>query len=82
MTWLLNNVEDADTTLLGNWNTGVTSSSLKGYYGKFHMWFNKNEMDNLLSIPCLKEEGYQIEYTRDKEGVVTTPQGVVILFKI
>ena len=39
-------------------------------------------MENLLSTPFLEEEGYQIEYTRDKEGVVTTPQGVVILFKI
>ena len=61
MTWLLNNVEDADTTLLGNWNTGVTSSSLKGYYGKFHMWVNNNGIENLLYINCLKEEGYHNE---------------------
>ena len=42
MTWLLNNGEDADTTLVGNCNSGVTLSSLKGYYGKFHIWVNKN----------------------------------------
>ena len=33
ITWLLNNVDYADTTLVGNCNTGVTSPSLKGYYG-------------------------------------------------
>ena len=71
--WLLKNVEDADTTLLGNCNDEVTSSSLKGYYGKFHMWVNKNVMVTLLSIPCLKEYGYHIECARDKEWVVTTP---------
>ena len=53
VTWLLKNVEDADTTLLGKFNAGVTMSSLKGYHGKFHMWVNKNRMANLLYIPCL-----------------------------
>ena len=53
VTCLLKNVEDADTTLLGNCNAGVKFSSLKGYHGKFHMWVNKNGMENLLSIPCL-----------------------------
>ena len=55
VTWLLKHVEDVDTTLVGKCNTGVTSSSLKVYYGKLHMWVNKNGMANLLSIPCLEE---------------------------
>ena len=45
------------------------------------MWVNKNRMAKLLSITYLKEEGYQIEYSRDKEWFLTTPQGVVIPFK-
>ena len=47
VTWLLNIVEDAKNTLVGNCNAGVTSSSLKGYYGKLHMWVKKNGMANL-----------------------------------
>ena len=59
--WLLKKVEDAETTPVGKCNAGVTSSSLKGYYGKFHMWVNNNGIAELLSIPFLKEEGYHLE---------------------
>ena len=45
--WLLNNVEDANTTIVGNCNSGVTLSSLEGYYEKFYMWVKKNGMANL-----------------------------------
>ena len=79
--WLLDKVTDADTTLVGNCNTGATLSSLKGYYGKLHMWVNENGMANFLSIPCLEEEGYYIEYARDKEWVVKSPREVVIPLK-
>ena len=58
---LLNNVEDSDTNLVGKCNSGVTPSSFKGYYGKFHICANKNGMSKLLSITCLEEEGYHIE---------------------
>ena len=72
---------DADTTMLGNCNYGFTLSSLKGYNGKFHMWVNKNGMANFLSIPLLEEDRSHIKYARNMDWVVTTPQGVVILFK-
>ena len=74
-------MEDVNNTMVGNCNAGVTSSHFNGYYGKSHMWFNNNGMANLLSIPCLEEEGYHIEYASDKEWFVTTPQGVVIPLK-
>ena len=48
------NVADANTTLVGTCNAGVTFSSLKRYYGKFHMWVNNNGMANLLCNPCLE----------------------------
>ena len=45
------------------------------------MWVNKNGIANLLSIPCLEEEGYHIEYASDKERVLKITHGVVIPFK-
>ena len=50
LTWFLNNAENSDTTLVRKFNARVSSYSLKGYYGKFHMWINKNRMANFLSI--------------------------------
>ena len=69
------------TILVGTCNAGVTSSTQKVYYGKFHMWVNKNGMANLISIPCLEQEGYHIKYYSDDQWVVKTPQGVIIPFK-
>ena len=78
---MLDGVGKSGTTLVGNCNAGVTSSTQKGYYGKFHMWSNKNDMSNLLSIPYLEQEGYHIKYDSDEEWVVKTHQGVIIPFK-
>ena len=50
---MLDGVGKSGTTLVRNYNAGVTSSAQKGYYGKFHIWINKNGMANLLSIPFL-----------------------------
>ena len=38
-------------------------------------------MANLLSIPCLEADGYNILYDTKKELVVTTPKGTRIKFK-
>ena len=72
---------DEDANLLDKFNAGLTLSSLKGYYGKFHMWVNNNGMVNLLSNTCLKEEGYHIEYASDKKWFVATLQGLLIPIK-
>ena len=82
VTWLLKNLDDANKTMVGNCNAGAISPSLKGYYGKLHMWVKNNGMAKLLSIPCLEEEGYHSDYSIYKEWVVTTPQGVLIPLKI
>ena len=37
VTSMLDDVGKSGTTLMGNCNAGVTSSTQKGYYGKFHM---------------------------------------------
>ena len=78
---MLDGVGKSGTTLVGNCNAGVTSSTQKGYYSKLHTWINKNGMDTLLSIPCLEQEGYNIKYDSDDDWVVTTPQWVIIQFK-
>ena len=57
VTSMLDNVDESGTTLVGNCNTVVTSSNQKGYYDKFHMWINKNCIANLLSVPCLEQDG-------------------------
>ena len=67
VTLLLNNVEDSDTTMVGNCNAGVISSPLKGYYRKFHMWVINNGMVNVLYISCFEEEEYHNEYAYDKD---------------
>ena len=38
VTIMLDDVGKSSTTLVGNYNAGVTSSTSKGYHGKFHMW--------------------------------------------
>ena len=38
-------------------------------------------MANLLLIPCLEVDGYNISYNTKKEWVVTTPEGTRIKFK-
>ena len=51
LTSMLYNVCESGTTMVGDCNSGVTSSTQKGYCGKFHTWINKNGMANLLYIP-------------------------------
>ena len=38
VTIMLYDVDKSSTTLVGKYDTGVTSSTSKGYHGKFHMW--------------------------------------------
>ena len=45
------------------------------------MWVNEQGMANLLSIPCLEADGYNILYDMKKEWIVTTPEGTRIKFK-
>ena len=81
MTSLLQDAKEVGTTLHGNCNAGVTATKTKGYWGKFHMWVNEQGMANLLSIPCLEADGYNILYDTKKEWIVTTPKGTRIKFK-
>ena len=45
------------------------------------MWLNKHGIANLLSIPQLEKDGYKVNYSSDREWVVTTPEGKDIKFK-
>ena len=45
------------------------------------MWVHEQGMANLLSIPCLEADGYNISYDTKKEWVVTTPKGTRIKSK-
>ncbi len=45
------------------------------------MWLNCDRIANLLPIPQLEEDRYEINYNTKREWVVTTPQGKQIKFK-
>ena len=79
--WMLDNVREVNAVLKGNCNAGVTTSSVKGYYGLFDMWLNKKGIANLLSIPQLERDGYEVDYNTKRDWVVIAPTGKRIVFK-
>ena len=64
-----------------NCNAGVTSTNEKGTYGLWEFWLNSQGIANLLSIPQLERDGYEINYNTKRDWVVTTPSGELIVFK-
>ena len=79
--WILDNIHEVDTYFTGHCNTGSLTCKEKGYLGLFKMWLNHDGIANLLSIPQLEENRYQIDYNIRCDWVVTTPQGKKIKFK-
>ena len=45
--WMLSNVHTMNTVLRGNCNAGVTSTNVKGTYGLWEFWLNKQGIANL-----------------------------------
>ena len=79
--WCLDNVHEVEVYLKGHCNAGVTTCKEQGYYGVFKMWLNRSGIANLLSIPMLENDGYEVDYNTKRDWVVTTPQGKKITFK-
>ena len=79
--WMLSGVHEVGTVLHGNCNAGVSSTNTKGYYGLWSFWLNKKGIANLLSIPQLEKDGYEVDYNTKRKWVVTTPAGKKIVFK-
>ncbi len=54
----LNDVKENGVTLHGKCNTGTIFSKEKGVLlDMFSMWLVRNGIANLLSVPCLEQEG-------------------------
>ena len=62
-------------------NTGTTSTSRQGSYGRSCVWLNEQGIANLLSVPMLEEAGYIVSSHTNKDWEVTTPKGVTITFR-
>ena len=59
----------------------MTSTHEKGTYGLWEFWLNSQGIANLLSIPQLERDGYEVDYNTKRKRVVTTPSGESIVFK-
>ena len=59
----LEEVKEVGVTLYGKCNAGEVFSNEKGMLlDMFCMWLVRNGIANLLSIPCLERDGYQVTY--------------------
>ena len=59
----------------GRYNSGITTTSRRGWYGKFHVWLNDNGIVNLISTPMLKASGYVLSNHTLNQWEVITPRG-------
>ena len=76
----LKNIEESGT-MSGNFNTGTTKITKRGYFGKLRVWLNKNGIANLIYIPMLEADGYVVRTDTKGEWQVLTPEGKIIPFK-
>ena len=68
--WMLDNLREVNAVLKGNCNAGVTTSLVKGgYYRLFDMCLNKKGIANLLSIPWLEKDRYEVDSSTGKRIV-------------
>ena len=79
--YMLGNVHQASTVLQGNCNSVISTSDEKGFFGLWDFWLNEQGIANLLSIPQLEKYGYVINYTTNRDWVVTTPERKTVMFQ-
>ena len=79
---MLSDTKTVDMVLQENYNTGVSVSKEKGIYGLWIFWLKEKGIENLLSMPQLKKDGYSIDCNTKRDWVITTPSGKCLLFKL
>ena len=47
----------------------------------FCMWLVRNEIANLLSIPCRERDGYRVTYDTSTYWLINCPNGLTLKFK-
>ena len=80
-TKFLTEVHEAPVHLKGHCNAGVLVCEKQGYYGPFKMWLNPKGIANLLSIPQLEADGFEVDYATGGGWTVKTPKGECLKFK-
>lgn len=63
-------------------NAGTTTTAKVGYWRGIKFWVNECGIANLLSLPQLEKDGYQLEYDMRSGWRVHTPTGNTIHFKM
>ena len=72
---------DSDTTLTGIYNTGITVTNARVWWGEFEAWLNEQEITNILSVPVLGSACYIVSSHTKNDWVVFTPKGKIIVVK-
>ena len=67
--------------MTGRCNAGTSVTKMKGTYSDFQVWFNKEGIANLISIPMPEASGYIVFTHTHIYWVLTTPEGKDITFK-
>ena len=77
----LTDVKESDATMTVRCKFGTAVTKMKGTYGDFQVWLNKKGIANLISIPMLEANGYNVSTHTRADWVMTTPEGKDITFK-
>ena len=67
--------------LIGDCNYGTIYSKCKGWWQCFHVWLVVSSITNLLIVPQLEADGFNIDYNTKRDLFVTTHEGEQIVFK-
>eukprot|EP00804_Cyclotella_cryptica_P009344 CCRYP_009005-RD/>CCRYP_009005-RD protein AED:0.36 eAED:0.36 QI:20/0.12/0.11/1/0/0/9/0/1019 len=63
-------------------NAGATTTGRMGYWKGIKFWVNESGIANLLSVPQLEKDGYELEYSTASGWLVHTPAGNTIHFSM
>ena len=77
----LEGIQQSERVLKGECNAGTTYTNVKGWLGDLHMWIAKEGIANLISLPQLERDGWDIEYKTGRTWNVCSPQGTLLIFR-
>ena len=77
----LDEVKKVSTSLRAHCNAGTSHADEKGLLlGVFECWLVRNGIANILSVPQLERDGFEVEYVKRKWSIVC-PNGTVLSLK-
>ena len=78
----LERIHNVGMRLRQHCNAGATTTGKMGYWRGIKFWVNETGIANLLSVPQLEKDGYQLEYNTTTGWLVHTPAGNTIRFEM